>query len=76
MAYRDEVDWQRLLEEGGTVPLPDLNQVTALVAPLANGQNVLVVLMPCHRTTVEKLRLNLGNYLTMVKAMLQLAGLR
>lgn len=76
MAYRDEVDWRRLLAEGGTVPLPDLNQVTALVAPLDDGQNVVVVLVPCHRQTVEKLRLNLGNYLTMVKAMLQLAGLR
>ncbi len=76
MAYREEVDWARLIREGGTVPLPDLNQVTALVAPLENGQNVVVVLVPCQRQTVERLRLNLQSYLTMVKAMLQLAGLR
>ncbi|MGH2669759.1 MAG: hypothetical protein ACRDH5_11705 [bacterium] len=72
MAYRDEVDWRRLLEEGGTIPLNGLTQVTALVASLDEKQDVVVVLVPCLRTTTERLRANLGTYLGIVKGLVPL----
>lgn len=72
--YRDEIDWARLVREGGTIPVNGYPGVTALVAPLDSNQDVVVILIPAQRRTVERLKGNLDTYLALVKSLLAISG--
>lgn len=78
MKYRDEVDWEALIEEGMKVQNlhPKVPEASILIASVDQDRSVVVVLVPCSRHGTERIKDLIMGSAGMVRVLLATLGTR